>query len=536
MERWQHKEGLTGLLKQLVQIPSITNYSAEITLAEFLYDNVQDLPYFQQHKEHASLHDTGDGRKIFTALVQQDPSKETIVLLSHFDVVGVDDFGELQHLAFSPDELTHHFYNSEAIPSPIKEELNEEWLFGRGIMDMKAGVALHLSMIEKACSGNFPGNILMLSVPDEEVNSKGMIAAVGVLNMLQERHQLRYKACLNGEPAFTRYPGDPHHYMYTGSVGKVLPGFLCYGQETHVGEPFLGLNGNLMASMLTTAMELNVSFCEQFDDEVIPPPTNLLQKDLKDHYSVQIPHAAATLFNLLLLERPLHEVTQQLLQIAEQTASDLEQLYRQRARAYQALQPCSIPDFTISVYTVHELYEHALTLYSKEFLAQRQEQLQQRYHSSDDRELTIQIVYDLASLCKQQAPMIVLFYAPPFYPAICSSHDQLITKTTAAVRDYAKNQLALSLQTQHYFAGLSDLSYVGLQYELEELTPLLTNMPLFTTRYQLPLEEMKQLTMPVMNVGPLGRDAHKWTERLNVSSFMKTHALIAYTIETLLKG
>ncbi|MCK9911279.1 hypothetical protein MXD81_19160, partial [Microbacteriaceae bacterium K1510] len=90
---------------------------------------------------------------------------------------------------------------------------------------MKCGLALHMSMLEQAVAGEFAGNLLLLTVPDEEVNSVGMRAAVPVLLELAKQHGLDYSACLNSEPIFPRYPGDENKYIYSGSIGKVLPGF-----------------------------------------------------------------------------------------------------------------------------------------------------------------------------------------------------------------------------------------------------------------------------------------------------------------------
>ena len=45
---------------------------------------------------------------------------------------------------------------------------------GRGTMDMKSDLALQMAMIEQACEERFDGNVLLLAVPDEEVNSVGM--------------------------------------------------------------------------------------------------------------------------------------------------------------------------------------------------------------------------------------------------------------------------------------------------------------------------------------------------------------------------
>lgn len=55
-----------------------------------------------------------------------------------------------------------------------------DWFFGWGMMDMKVGIVLYISMVEWVCNGEFDGNILLLLVLDEEVNLFGMRKVVFV--------------------------------------------------------------------------------------------------------------------------------------------------------------------------------------------------------------------------------------------------------------------------------------------------------------------------------------------------------------------
>lgn len=61
---------------------------------------------------------------------------------------------------------------------------------------MKMGLALHMAIIEKASSEQWPINLLLLTVPDEEVNSAGMRAAVKELVTLRDKYDLSYKMFL----------------------------------------------------------------------------------------------------------------------------------------------------------------------------------------------------------------------------------------------------------------------------------------------------------------------------------------------------
>ncbi|MPN28931.1 Protein RocB [bioreactor metagenome] len=61
-------------------------------------------------------------------------------------------------------------------------------------------------------------------------------------------------------------------------------------------------------------------------------------------------------------------------------------------------------------------------------------------------------------------------------------------------------------------------------------------MPCLGYKYNLPLEEIKKLNVPVLNYGPHGKDPHKFTERILVDySFEIVPELVRYMIEELIK-
>jgi arginine utilization protein RocB len=532
--KWQTTQQLKQLLCKLVQYPSVSGSQAEVLLPQYIVEQLSTLDYFRENKKHLQLNPTGDGRYFVTALVKKnEETRDTIVLISHFDVVDVQDYGVWKDLAFSPEELTKRFYeNKESIPPAVQADLETgEWLFGRGVMDMKCGLALHMSLIEQACSGKFNGNLLLLTVPDEEVNSVGMRAAVPVLLEIAEKHHLNYKLVLNSEPMFARYPGDQTNYVYTGTIGKVLPGFYCYGKETHVGEPLAGLNGNFMASQITNELELNTDFCEVFAGEVSPPPTNLSQMDLKEEYSVQIPHRAVTLFNLFLQKKSMDEVTSSLLELAKRSAKLIEERYHHQAVRFAQLEQSTPQSLSVNVFTFAELRGKAVEMFGLEKVEQIEKSILKNESNKDERELTIELVDQLAILCKDLAPMIVLFFAPPYYPAVNSSDEPFIQRIVGQLQEYVEKKHGVPFIQQHYFGGISDLSYVGLQQPLSALQSLTDNMPMWNQGYSLPFAALEKLNVPVLNVGPVGRDAHKWTERLNVPfSFETVKDLLLYTI------
>lgn len=538
MKKWQSKEELTDLLCLLVNHQSITGTNAEIVLAEYLYHLLAQKDYFQTNPSYLNLHPLDDGRHLLTALVKgKGTSNETVILLSHFDVVGVEDYGSLENLAFHPRELTKEMLKTkDTLPKNVQEDIEAgDWLFGRGSMDMKAGLSIHLSMIERAIDGEFNGNILLLTVPDEEVNSKGMLTALPVLNHLKKEENLSFNACLNGEPVFSKYPGDSNYYVYTGSIGKVLPGFYCYGKESHVGEPFAGINPNLMIGFLSRQLELNESFIEKDGTEVAPPPISLMQRDLKESYSVQTPHAAIAMYNVLYLKQSYEKLNEKLLLSAKHAANETEKYVQQKAANFAAVSTeFKTQSPKINVFMYEDLYAETVKRYGKDEILRRQNLLVSQ-RDAGDRDFSTLLVQELAALCKDLTPMIVLFYSPPLYPAVSSNEDPTIKMVMDHVKEFTSINYGVDLTISTFFTGLSDLSFIGPISSNSKLNQLTENMPLQNNGFNFPKETMEQLTMPILNIGPFGKDPHQWTERLELNySFSYLPTIITEAIHKLL--
>ncbi|PKR78917.1 hypothetical protein CEY16_03950 [Halalkalibacillus sediminis] len=537
--KWQTKAELVRLLDQLVSFKSVTGSEDEIAIVDYIYQLLQERDYFNEHPDHLRRRPIEDGRQFLTALVKKPEVKQTIILVSHIDVVDVDDYGSLKPSAFRVKELTEEFVKDFSnLPEEIKRDLKTgEWLFGRGTMDMKAGTALQLSMLEKAMNGEWDGNILQLVVPDEEANSIGMIEAVEELKKIQAEYDLDYKLCLNCEPMFRQYPGDEQTYFYTGSLGKLLPGFFCYGKETHVGEPFHGLNANLITSYLNEHLELNELFIEEVENQITPPPVSLMNRDLKDQYSVQTPLTAVSMYNVFYMEQTIDDIRKKLFDVMNKTKSHVEQHMREKASIfYKDEYQLDESTYTISVMDYDMLYEAAVERHGAEEV-QRRQRLLIHDRSGGDRDFSTVLTQDLAYLCKDLAPMIVLFFSPPFYPAVTSQHHSMIKNILNDVSDYTEKEHERSPEVLSYFSGLSDLSFVGESNQTsDQIQSLTENMPLEKAGLANMVIKGDRLIVPTLNIGPYGKDAHQWTERLEINySFEQLPKILERTIKTTFK-
>lgn len=502
-------EQMLTLLNDLVSIKSITFDEEEKHLPLRVKQHLMNLPYFQEHPTNIENHLTTDNRLFLTALYKHDKAVKTIVLISHFDVVNIEDYGELKHLAFSPMELTKelHHHKEKLSPEARADLESGEWLFGRGTMDMKCGLVQHMSLLEKAAMEQWEINLLLLTVPDEEVNSVGMREAVPKLLELAKQQTLTYTLFLNSEPMFTQSPGDEDYYYYTGSIGKILPSALCFGKETHVGEPFLGINAAWMSAVLSQEIEWNEKLCEFVNGESTPPPTLLLQRDLKKEYSVQIPHRSVSMYNLFIMRRNPADIMTLMKEVTTEATTKMETFIRHKSPSSQAE--------SIRVITYEELRAYACAKSSPEYIASIENAVAKE-RKGDNRIQSITIVDQIAMSCQELAPMIVLFYAPPYYPAVNTEKNPVIPVLMQSLTTYTKEMFSHKMIPIQYFNGISDLSYCTLQAPLSSMKTYDQNLPGDKELYDIPFDEMAQFKAPVLNIGPVGRDAHQKTERLHI--------------------
>lgn len=526
--QWNTPEKLRALLCELVSWESRTHTEGERSFPYRLQQKLRELSYYKQHPEYLSLHAADHGRNLVAALYKHESATETIVLISHFDTVQTEEYGDLEELAFHPELLTKELMKrKESLIGEAKTDLESGgYLFGRGTMDMKMGLALHMALIETAISEDWPINLLLVTVPDEEVNSSGMREAVKALVSLRDQYSLSYKLFLNSEPSFSQKPGDENYYIYSGSIGKIMPAALFYGKETHVGEPLKGMTANYMASFLTQLMEWNPLFNETDRDERTPLPVSLQQKDLKTQYSTQTPYRAVALYNVFLMKKTASDIMNLFEKVAQEAAKRCNESYKALCRHEQV---GGIGDVRVIRYK--DLLAYALKKIGQEQVDKVIEDVESN-EEWDEREKSLRIADGLMIRCSELAPAIVILFAPPYYPAVNSSDDSLIIDSTQFVKELALKEFGMEVNQIHYFNGLCDLSYVNYSDDSDGWYAYEENTPVWGTLYSIPFKEMSQLQAPVLNIGPFGKDAHQSTERLHIqNAFVQTPLLLEKLIK-----
>ena len=521
------------LLIELVEIPSLSNTYQEREIGDFILKKLKSLDYFKSNPDNIffeEIKNDPNNRGAIAAFLNKGESNKTIIFVNHYDVVDTLDYGKYKNLAFKPEKLTEKYkeigiYN-EIIDRFKNNDMPVELLFGRGVSDMKAGLALELIMLDYLSKDDeFTGNIIFLSVPDEENTSLGMLTAVKTLVELKKEHELEYIGAINTEPTFPGFPGDNSRYIYTGSLGKAVMFFYGVGLETHAGDVLSGLNGNLLISDLINELEGNVLYSDRIEGYVAPPPTCLKMRDYKRHYSAQIPHTSAAYINFCLVKDNAADLMKIIKKVAGESVEKIERRINKSFKKYAKLQG----------FSAEEKASKAWVYTFDEFLSAAQENsgdevnrvIKELIKSNQDievQELCLLIVDKLNDYVDFSGPGIVVGFTPPYYPPVLadkrSKFDKKILKVAKDLVDES-DRYGYKVKISPVFPGISDLSYFKLN-DLEEIeNSLKLNLPVWESKYNLPLKEMADLNVPVMNLSMHGFDAHKHTECLELNYSLK---------------
>ena len=203
---------------RLVNIRSVSPGQGEIAVAREVLNMLQEEGLEQGYTTMGLDPLIGDacGRQNACAFLRGS-SPRTIILLGHIDTVDTQDYGALEPFALAPDALAQYEQALAFISPGLADDLREhpgDWMFGRGCIDMKCGVAANIAvmrhMAKLARSGELALSVVLIATPDEENESAGVLQAVQYLLRLREEQKLSYLGAINTDYTTALYPGDQH--------------------------------------------------------------------------------------------------------------------------------------------------------------------------------------------------------------------------------------------------------------------------------------------------------------------------------------
>lgn len=554
MEQINLKKQILTYLYDFIEKPSVSDSDAEHLGADWLQETLKNQPYFQIHPEDCGSYEIpGDYRKrhIVYGLVKGGTDR-TVILTGHYDVVGIEEYGALKPLAFQVEKLTEAIKTAPLDEESRKDLESGEWLFGRGTADMKGGLCAGLAVLgqigEEVLAGTFQGkvNVLFMAVPDEESYSAGMRGAAGLLQELQKSRGLTYECLLCLEPNTRDIAGEKQS-VYIGSVGKCMPVALVQGLKAHVGTCFQGINAVSVLSRFLLKTEVSPQFADVYKGEMCVPPTWLYLKDQKELYDVSLPYRACGYINMLQFDTTPEQVMTQLKALAQEAFVDvigtMQASCREIAKkAGQQPDLSQIPSVNrCKVLEFSQLQALCREKDAAGFAAYYEKQYEEICRKIQGGEwnypqATVEMMKRVLDFADMTEPVMVLGFAPPFYPAFHS--DRLPGKTGAGSAYFAKlqsvaMQVGTRLQRYHYFTGISDLSYCGSCTEYDH-TKYYDNTPLWGDLYQVDFAGINELNIPSILFGPWGKNLHQRTERVHIKSLTEeTPAILLAFINTL---
>lgn len=478
---------LERLTVQLCRIDSVNGQSGEASVVATLHRYLEQADPSRRLTIH-TVASAGDrlGRPNLLAHLP-GTGADAVVLLGHVDTVGTEDYGALRPLAHDPLALTARVAAGAMGPELAQLAASGDWLFGRGVLDMKSGLAVAAGVLLAQASSQAPGpHLIFLACADEEATSLGARTLGPWLGRyLAERH-LRLAGVIKTDFTASIRPGQRRR-IYTGSVGKLLLGVSVFGLPSHAGEPEAGLDPNRILAEITRRLTYQVALADRAPDgERAPVVVTLSQSDQKRRYDVQTPLAAHALYNLLQVHTPpvqrLERMVQEIREVIGSLAEPLAALSR---------------GWPLPVFSWPELWAAAdpTAQASARRLADR---LAGHPPHAVARRLVEHLVGHLA-----RTPAVVVYLAAPPIPRVQSS-------TGLAARLAGLEAEGHPIEALGHFPFISDLSFMvasadgaaaGADAYLPELAGRLLPEP------DLPAGD-------VLLAGPCGDGAHRRDERV----------------------
>ena len=315
-----------------------------------------------------------------------------------------------------------------------------------------------------------------------------------------------------------------------------MPAVLVQGVKAHVLNCFHGVSSLGVLSSFFMKTELAPEFAEKSTAEICPPPTWFCLRDRKEGYDVSVPFRAGGYMSMLGFEKTPDEVIKRLKALGRESFEEYARGMEEKWKAVNC-SPFKCPGAAAAaeaeVLTVSELLAYCrkeqgeafTTWFSETYKAQkaRLDKGETNFPSA-----TLDFMEQLLNQSKISGPIMLLGFAPPFYPAVDSGEEG---KLLFEEMKKAAEKEGVSLKCHEYFCGISDLSYCG-GMDKEELAAYAAQTPLWGSAYAMDIEAMARLKIPSMLFGPWGKDIHTRWERVNKASlYEKTPAVLKNFIE-----
>ncbi|MDB5551744.1 MAG: peptidase [Rhizobium sp.] len=525
-EEWQPFERVREFSYRMVEWPSESGTPGEAEFAEKLANLLREIPYFRDHPEDIAIIDSHGSlvAKNVVAVVRGSGLR-TLAFGGHFDTVETGNYLELKHLACKPDALKAALIadlESRALTATEARALDDlrsgDFIPGRGMLDMKSGVAAGIAALERFSeTPDRQGNLVLFATPDEERNSRGMRSLRDALPDLMKRWNLDIVGGVNLDATSDQGDGSEGRAIYHGTIGKLLPFAFVIGQASHASYPFEGISAHRIASEIMLAFEANPALCDTGEAQVSPPPICLEAKDLRGGYEVTTPDKVWLAFNWLFHSRMPSDLYADFNAIVARAVDKALGDFKAKAADYahmNGVEPGEL-DFESRVISFAELRQEALKNRGSDVRTRFDALAASLAGNDNPLNVTRSLVEFMVAEARISGPAVVTGFSNLHYPHTHLDLSRDLDRDFAAALDRARGtieaQYDTSFKRREYFTGISDMSFFGAAVDESDTAVVADNTPAALWVDRPPADALRY---PVVNIGPWGREFHQRLERL----------------------
>lgn len=271
----------------------------------------------------------------------------------------------------------------------------------------------------------------------------------------------------------------------------------------------------------------------------------LKQSDTKVGYTVQTALSAYGYFNYFTHAMSPKQVMDNVKQVAirsfDQVIDDINGNYKKFCQL-KGLDYEPRP-WKTRVYTFQELYDEVEKAKGPEFTKAYEKFTQDLHQEEHDLDLrlfsnrVIEWIWD--HWVDDKSPAVIIYFGSIYSaPIEITGKDEGEKKLVQAVKEsieLVQKGYDKKIYTKYFYPFISDSSFMKIDDDEEGLKALEKNMPSWGSKYIHPTEAVKKINVPVINMGTIGYDGHKVTERVDMEyTFRVIPEMLYHTLKKLL--
>src|SRR5690606_13908780 len=273
----------------------------------------------------------------------------------------------------------------------------------------------------------------------------------------------------------------------------------------------------------------NPELCNLALGEYTLPPVALKQMDLKTEYTVQTALGAYVYYNFLIHSWTPKEALAILKEHAEIAFQHALELFENRYRAFCKLsgEAYNGIQWKPRVITYEEMENMLVKAHGSDYVDSMNQFKQDllRDDSLDTRMYALKVVEEAWKWMEDKNPTIILFYSSLYYPRIELSgktlNEQVLSEALDEAVDVIQSQYKKPIKVKNFFPFISDMSFMSLSDDEAAIQAVKDNNPAWGTKHFVDYDLIRDINVPVINIGPYGMDGHKKLERVEIDYSME---------------